>query len=122
MQVAASVPGCQPRQPFLALLGLMLAAPQLLSLPCGLLLRLPFLLSSRCQLLQLPLHQCPVMRIAKPQALQFASIQLQELRPIHLPGSKLSGILFQVEAVQPLTHLLAGPVFYSREGLIQKLI
>lgn len=69
MQVAASVPGCQPRQPFLALLGLMLAAPQLLSLPCGLLLRLPFLLSSRCQLLQLPLHQCPVMRIAKPQAL-----------------------------------------------------
>lgn len=65
--------GCQPRhpaiQPSLALLGLVLAAPKLLPLPCSLLLRLPFLLSSRCQLLQLPLHQCPVMRIAKPQAL-----------------------------------------------------
>lgn len=31
--------------------------------------------------------------------LQFASVQLQELRPIHLPGSKLGSILLQVEAV-----------------------
>lgn len=61
LQVAASAPGCQPHQPSLALLGLMLTAPQLLALPSGLLLCLPFLLSSRCQLLQLPLHQRPVM-------------------------------------------------------------
>lgn len=65
--------GCKcagvPAPPSLALLGFMLAAPQLLPLPCGLLLCLPFLLSGRCQLLQLPLHQRPVMRIAKPQAL-----------------------------------------------------
>lgn len=53
--------------------------------------------------------------------LQFASVQLQELRPIHLAGSKLSSILFQVEAVQPLADLLAGPVLYGREGLIQEL-
>lgn len=53
--------------------------------------------------------------------LQFASVQLQELWPIHLPGSKLGSILFQVEAVKPLAHLLAGPVLYSREGLIQEL-
>lgn len=53
--------------------------------------------------------------------LQFASVQLQELRPIHLPGSKLGSVLFQVEAVQPLAHLMAGPVLYGREGLIQEL-
>lgn len=50
--------------------------------------------------------------------LQFASIQLQELWPVHLLGSKLGCILFQVEAAQPLADLLAAPVLYSREGLI----
>lgn len=53
--------------------------------------------------------------------LQFASIQLQELRSVHLSGSKLSSILLQVEAAQPLAHLLAGPVLYSGERLIQEL-
>lgn len=53
--------------------------------------------------------------------LQFASVQLQELWPIHLPGRKLSGVLLQVETVQPLAHLLAGPVLDSGEGFIQEL-
>lgn len=46
--------------------------------------------------------------------LQFVSIELQELWPIHLAGSKFCSILLQVEAVQPLAHLLAGPVLHSR--------
>jgi hypothetical protein len=31
--------------------------------------------------------------------LQFASIQLQQLWPIHLSGSKLGSVLVQIEAV-----------------------
>lgn len=53
--------------------------------------------------------------------LQFAAIQLQELGPIHLPRLELGGILFQVEAVQPLAHLLTGPVVDSGERFIQEL-
>lgn len=53
--------------------------------------------------------------------LEFASIQLQQLRPIHLPCSKLGSILFQAEALQPLAHLLTGPVVDSRERFIQEL-
>lgn len=52
----------------LALLGL-LPAPELLTLPCSLLLGLALLLSCRCQLLQLPLHQRPIVRVAEPQTL-----------------------------------------------------
>lgn len=53
--------------------------------------------------------------------LQFAPIQLQELRPVHLPRGELGGILLQVEAVQPLTHLLTGPVVDGGKRLIQEL-
>ena len=53
--------------------------------------------------------------------LQFASIQLQQLWPVHLPRGKLGGVLLQVEAVQPLAHLLTGPVVDGGERLIQEL-
>lgn len=53
--------------------------------------------------------------------LQFAPIQLQELRPVHLPCGKLGGILLQVEAVQPLAHLLTGPVVDRGKRFIQEL-
>lgn len=53
--------------------------------------------------------------------LQFASIQLQELGPVHLSRSELSDILLQVEAVQPLAHLLAGPVVDRGERFVQEL-
>lgn len=56
-----------------------------------------------------------------PAHLQFASIQLQQLRPIYLPRSKLSSILLQVEALQPPAHLLTGPVVDGGKRLIQKL-
>lgn len=59
---------CLPHSP-LALLGLLLPAPELLTLPGSLLLGLALLLRSRCQLLHLPLHQGPVLRAAEPQAL-----------------------------------------------------
>lgn len=53
--------------------------------------------------------------------LQFASIQLQELGPVHLPRSELGDVLLQVEAVQPLAHLLAGPVVDCGERFVQEL-
>lgn len=56
---------CRP----LALLGLLLAPPELVPLPRSLLLCLALLLRGRRQLLQLPLHQRPVMRVAEAQAL-----------------------------------------------------
>lgn len=60
-------PGCCP----LALLGLLLplTAPNLLTLPRRLLLGLALFVRCRCKLLQLSLHQRPVMRVAEPQAL-----------------------------------------------------
>lgn len=62
--------------PPLAPLGLLLPAPQLLPLPSCLLLRLALLLCSRRQLLQLPLHQRPVVRVAEPQALRKEAREL----------------------------------------------
>ena len=63
-------PGASACPPIsLALLGLLLPAPELLTLPCSLLLGLALLLSSRRQLLQFPLHQRPIMRVAEPQTL-----------------------------------------------------
>ena len=59
--------GCPPVS--LALLGLLLPAPEFLTLPCSLLLSLALLLSRCRQLLQLPLHQRPIMRVAEPQTL-----------------------------------------------------
>lgn len=53
--------------------------------------------------------------------LQLASIQLQKLRPVHLPSGKLGSVLLQVEAVQPLAHLLTGPMVDSGERFIQEL-
>lgn len=68
-----------------------------------------------CLGLQLGHHSPPLTH------LQFASIQLQELGPVHLSCSKLSDILLQVEAVQPLAHLLAGPVVDRGERFVQEL-
>lgn len=81
-------PPCLPHPP-LALLGLLLPAAELLTLPCSLLLSLALLLRSRCQLLHLPLHQCPVMRAAEPQALGEES-EGEGKRPRTTPGSLCS--------------------------------
>lgn len=60
-------------------------------------------------------------RLSSSAHLQFASVQLQELGPVHLPRGELGSVLLQVQAVQPLAHLLAGPVVDSGEGFIQEL-
>lgn len=78
--------GCPPV--CLALLGLLLPAPEFLTLPCSLLLGLALLLSGRRQLLQLPLHQCPIVRVGEPQTLEESKGEVKSPRARHLANPR----------------------------------
>lgn len=96
----------------LALLGL-LPAPELLTLPCNLLLGLALLLSCRRQLLQLPLHQRPIMRVAEPQTLGEGSKgEVKSPRAPHLanpsPGFSVPQVYSRWSSLPALSLHLPG--------------